>query len=226
MEECLHTYFPRIRCQHEPDKGPEVSGQLSRRLTWLLVLSALCVSTTRAAAQTGAADGQWRSYGGDQGHTKYAPLDQINQENVQDLRITWTWTSLDEELKESNEVIREPRNAQHWMLLGMIYDSNMDFGRARQCYEQAITLDPDCMTCWYHTAHIRFITSDYDGCIEAIKRVIQLQDNFTMAHWRLGYWLVYRGNINDAEVSFTRATRIDARDPAGWFGLAIVRMEQ
>ena len=125
-----------------------------------------------------------------------------------------------------NEVIRDPRNAGLWLTLALIYDSNMDFGKARQCYEQSITLDPDCMTCWYHTAHIRFITSDYDGCIEAIKRVIQLQDNFAMAHWRLGYWLVYRGNINDAEASFIRATRIDARDPAGWFGLAIVRMEQ
>ena len=77
----------------------------SRRLTWLLVLSALFASPS--AAQTGAADGQWRSYGGDQGHTKYAPLDQINQDNVQDLRIAWTWTSPDEELKDNNDVIRE-----------------------------------------------------------------------------------------------------------------------
>lgn len=78
---------------------------MSGRLTWLLVLSALCASA--AAAQTGAADGQWRSYGGDQGHTKYTPLDQIDRDNVHELRVAWTWTSLDEELKERNEVIRE-----------------------------------------------------------------------------------------------------------------------
>ncbi|MCH7571884.1 MAG: hypothetical protein IH891_03110 [Planctomycetes bacterium] len=43
-----------------------------------------------------------------------------------------------------NEVIRDPRNAGLWLTLALIYDSNMDFGKARQCYEQSITLHPDC----------------------------------------------------------------------------------
>jgi glucose dehydrogenase len=33
-----------------------------------------------AAAQT--TNGEWRSYSGDAGSTKYAPLDQINRTNV------------------------------------------------------------------------------------------------------------------------------------------------
>ncbi len=82
-------------------------GKPGSRLTWLLGLCTLAPSTMPAAAQTGAADGQWPSYGGDQGHTKFAPLDQINEDNVNALRIAWTWTSLDEELKERNAVIRD-----------------------------------------------------------------------------------------------------------------------
>ena len=31
--------------------------------------------------QSGAANGEWRSYGGDLGHTRYAPLDQVNASN-------------------------------------------------------------------------------------------------------------------------------------------------
>ena len=77
------------------------------RLTWPLGLCALALTTTHAAAQTGARGGQWPSYGGDQGHTKFAPLDQINEDNVNALRVAWTWTSLDEELKERNAVIRD-----------------------------------------------------------------------------------------------------------------------
>jgi quinoprotein glucose dehydrogenase len=77
----------------------------------MLVLGLTCLvgTTTPAslAAQSGASDGQWRSYGGDQGHSKYSPLDQITKDNVHDLRIAWTWTSVDEDLKERNEVIRE-----------------------------------------------------------------------------------------------------------------------
>src|ERR1044071_9637576 len=53
---------------------------------------ALCTLMGRAAlAQQGAADGQWRYYGGDAGNTKYSPLDQINAGNVKDLAIAWRW---------------------------------------------------------------------------------------------------------------------------------------
>ena len=39
--------------------------------------------------QTGAKDGEWRSYGGDLGHTRYAPLDQINAANFGKLELAW-----------------------------------------------------------------------------------------------------------------------------------------
>ena len=37
----------------------------------------------------------WMHYGNDLGHTKYAPLDQINRENVADLEVNWIWESVD-----------------------------------------------------------------------------------------------------------------------------------
>src|SRR5687767_12913302 len=42
-------------------------------------------------AQQGAHKGEWRHYGGDQGNTKYAPLDQITAKNVKELEIVWRW---------------------------------------------------------------------------------------------------------------------------------------
>jgi quinoprotein glucose dehydrogenase len=41
------------------------------------------------AAQSGAQRGEWRSYGGDVGHTRYAPLDQINGDNFSKLEVAW-----------------------------------------------------------------------------------------------------------------------------------------
>ncbi len=49
----------------------------------------LLLSSTLSVAQTGAVDGQWPSYGGDLGHTRYAALDQINAENFAELEIAW-----------------------------------------------------------------------------------------------------------------------------------------
>ena len=37
----------------------------------------------------------WMHYGNDPGHTKYAPLDQINRENVAELEVNWIWESID-----------------------------------------------------------------------------------------------------------------------------------
>src|SRR5207253_4357939 len=41
----------------------------------------------------GAKNGQWRSYGGELGSTRYSSLDQIDRDNVKDLKVAWTWKS-------------------------------------------------------------------------------------------------------------------------------------
>lgn len=52
-------------------------------------------------------DAEWRSYGGNLSHNKYSPLDQINRDNVHLLQEAWTWTSVDESIREDNAIIRE-----------------------------------------------------------------------------------------------------------------------
>ena len=39
-------------------------------------------------------NGEWRSYAGDIGGTKYSPLAQINADNFSDLKLVWEWTSV------------------------------------------------------------------------------------------------------------------------------------
>jgi quinoprotein glucose dehydrogenase len=41
------------------------------------------------SAQSGAKNGEWRSYGGDLGNTHYSPLDQINAGNFSKLQVAW-----------------------------------------------------------------------------------------------------------------------------------------
>src|SRR6478609_4153565 len=54
-----------------------------------------------SAAQHGAAQGQWRHYGADHGHSRYSPLDQINKSNVATLEVAWRWESVDHALPKS-----------------------------------------------------------------------------------------------------------------------------
>lgn len=55
-----------------------------------LCLAACAVSTQRPVeAQSGARDGEWRTYGADLGNTHYSPLDQINAGNFNRLEVAW-----------------------------------------------------------------------------------------------------------------------------------------
>jgi quinoprotein glucose dehydrogenase len=42
-----------------------------------------------AFAQSGAQNGEWKTYGGDLGNTRYAPLDQITKDNFNKLEVAW-----------------------------------------------------------------------------------------------------------------------------------------
>ena len=54
-----------------------------------IALVALVTTAAPAWAQYGATNGEWPSYGGDNGGTKYSPLDQIDAGNFSSLEIVW-----------------------------------------------------------------------------------------------------------------------------------------
>jgi len=73
----------------------------TRVLSWGVVAgvvalgSAFVLSGAPVAAQYGATNGEWRSYGADVGGTKYSPLDQIDASNFSSLVPAWSWTTVD-----------------------------------------------------------------------------------------------------------------------------------
>ncbi len=52
----------------------------------MLVASGL---TAGVSGQSGARNAEWRTYGGDLGSTRYAPLEQINRTNFKSLEVAW-----------------------------------------------------------------------------------------------------------------------------------------
>jgi glucose dehydrogenase len=59
------------------------------RMCWLVCV---CVSIP-LSAQSGAKNGEWRTYGGDLGNTRYSPLDQINAANFGKLQVAWRFST-------------------------------------------------------------------------------------------------------------------------------------
>ena len=60
----------------------------ARACTWAVVGSLLAFGSA-SAVENGTVDGEWSTYGGDLANTKYAPLNQIDADNFDDLEIAW-----------------------------------------------------------------------------------------------------------------------------------------
>ncbi|HEX8032017.1 MAG TPA: hypothetical protein VF491_26335, partial [Vicinamibacterales bacterium] len=84
--------------------GPVVSGQ---------------PSSNREAPR-----GEWRYYSGDNGSTKYSPLDQITKDNVAGLKIAWRRPQVDASLLRGGERLLNNFRSTPIMVSGVMYASN------------------------------------------------------------------------------------------------------
>src|SRR5437764_9191771 len=59
------------------------------RQALLTISCVILAATAPVLGQTGAKNGEWPTYGGDLGHTRYSALDQINAGNFNKLEVAW-----------------------------------------------------------------------------------------------------------------------------------------
>ncbi|MCZ6837441.1 MAG: tetratricopeptide repeat protein [Planctomycetota bacterium] len=123
-------------------------------------------------------------------------------------------------------ILEDRSDHERWIRLGMVYQANHRKDLALICYQQAVDLDPTVARSWYYVAILQYLSGEYDMAIEAMRTVNELNPDLALGHWKIGYWLLDRNEIDNAESHFARATQIAPRDPVGWVGLAMARMSQ
>jgi quinoprotein glucose dehydrogenase len=64
---------------------------LIRRIIFLALLITAVSWPFTGRGQTGARNGEWRAYRGEEASTGYSAVDQINRDNVKSLEVAWTW---------------------------------------------------------------------------------------------------------------------------------------
>ena len=89
--------------------------------TWcrtFCLVAIVMVMAVPVSAQHGApASGEWPTYGGDLGGTKYSPLDQIDRDNFDRLEIVWRWRSADDFMS-----LDTPAGGEWWADSGRIFE--------------------------------------------------------------------------------------------------------
>src|SRR6188472_2873956 len=91
----------------------------------LLGLALSPPSPKASARQASDSQGEWKYYSGDNGSTKYSPLDQINKSNVASLKIAWRRPQVDPGLLKG-ATIRPLNNFRSTPIMvdGVVYASN------------------------------------------------------------------------------------------------------
>lgn len=93
---------------------------INKKIHKILNISFIAIATSlisyTATAQYGAPDGEWHTWGGDLGFTRYADLNQINANNVKKLSVAWRWQSLPHGDRPDNNLKATPL-----MIDGILY---------------------------------------------------------------------------------------------------------
>ena len=82
---------PNRNTMHQQNSRLQLS--VTRTLTKLIVVVLSLEAVLSYADEHENYD--WAHYGNDPGHSKYAPLEQINKNNVHELEVHWNWASID-----------------------------------------------------------------------------------------------------------------------------------
>src|SRR5512138_2388922 len=101
-------------------------ASMACRASNIAICALLLSLSTSLVAQRGTTGGQWPNHSGDKGSTKYAPLDQINKNNVRNLHIEWRRPSVAAELRTPHPNLRFSNlfRSTPLMINGVLYASN------------------------------------------------------------------------------------------------------
>lgn len=61
------------------------------KIKFLVLSTMITLAEQQLHAQYSAPAGEWHTWGGDHGFTRYTALDQINADNVKQLQVVWRW---------------------------------------------------------------------------------------------------------------------------------------
>lgn len=120
----------------------------------------------------------------------------------------------------------EPRRAQAWVDLGLVYASERLKSLALECFRVAAELEPLQPKWPYRAAVTLAQTGEFAQAIRAMQRSLALEPTYPPSHARLGSYHLSLGDLDAAERAFRTATTLDSSYPGGWVGLARVALQR
>lgn len=124
------------------------------------------------------------------------------------------------------KVNADPRRAQSWAELGLVYASERLKSLALDCFRVAARLEPRQPKWPYREAVTLAQIGEFAQAIPAMERSLALEPSYPPSHARLAGYRLALGDLDGAEREFRAATELDSSYPGGWVGLARVALQR
>ena len=121
---------------------------------------------------------------------------------------------------------QDPTDLDRHVTLGQVYFANGRWKEALACFEKVRAKRPDSVMPAYYAAVATFKMGEQNQYKRMLQDLSQRDGSFAPAHYRLGIVYLEEGATDEAGVSFQRAIDHAARSPAGYVGMADVKIRQ
>lgn len=137
---------------------------------------------------------------------------------VVELFYEWNWTSAERAFRRAIELNAQYGDAHQ--RLGIYLTAMGRFDEATEELRRAQAVDPLSRIIATIAGYPAYYRRDYDGAIRQFKHVVQLDPNFSMAHFRMGLAYAHQGRFAEAiaELSISKGLSND-RDVVAALGL-------
>lgn len=128
------------------------------------------------------------------------------------------WKAAEQEFLRALELNPSYATAHHWyaQLLAQL-------GRSEESLEEstrAQRLDPLSLVISASLGNRLYFAREYDQALEQLRKTLELDSNFALAHWNLGQTYEAKGLFPEAMDAYTRAAALSANSPASLASLA------
>jgi adenylate cyclase len=195
-----------------------IQDEITERVVAVIEPEMLLVEGKRAARKSSANPDAFDSY--------MRGLWHFHQLTSEDSRQAVTWLrraiQLDPTLAQAHAFLARTLNAGIWY--GFSEDPERELSEACDTANRAVRLDDRDPYCHYAQCLLSFLTRKYPQALAAAQRAIDLNPNFALGYFALGWVRIYIGHFAEAIDPLLRCTRLNPNDPQLGMFMGIVAL--
>ena len=122
----------------------------------------------------------------------------------------WDWTEAEKEYRLAISLNPGYAAAHQWLALMLVALGRHQEARAEM--QQALEIDPLSLVINTNWGWLLYLGRDYDEAIRQLRKTLELEPNFLLAHRRLSQAYAQRGMFAEAEAEFEKALALSGED--------------